>query len=233
MPQTALNPAMVIATIRRLRDRITERFPDATLALTGGRLLSLAATHAERSEAIARPNTPLRLIISVFLALIPAGLSYELFILDFTLPTDVGEFVALLQASLETLFFIGAFVVFLFTLENRLKRNRALAAMQDLHVLAHLVDMHQLDKDPVYLLHRTGATPTASSPERSLTPFQLNRYLDYCSELLSLIGKVAALYAHRFSDPVALEAVDQLEDLCTGLSRKIWQKVMLLERASA
>jgi hypothetical protein len=33
-------------------------------------------------------------------------------------------------------------------------------------------------------LRRGGAT--ASSPERSLTPFQLSRYFDYCSEMLSI-----------------------------------------------
>ena len=45
-----------------------------------------------------------------------------------------------------------------------------------------------------------------------------------------LIGKVAALYVQRFDDPVALSAVDQIEDLTTGLSRKIWQKIMIIDR---
>jgi len=33
-----------------------------------------------------------------------------------------------------------------------------------------------------------------------MSPFLLCRYLDYCSELLSLTGKLAALYAQSFSD---------------------------------
>jgi len=48
----------------------------------------------------------------------------------------------------------------------------------------------------------------------------------------TLIGKLAALYAQNLDDGVALSAVDQLEALTTGLSRKIWQKVMLLDRVS-
>jgi hypothetical protein len=48
--------------------------------------------------------------------------------------------------------------------------------------------------------------------------------------MLSLIGKLAALYGERFDDPVALNAVDQIEDLTTGLSRKIWQKIALVDQ---
>ena len=63
-----------------------------------------------------------------------------------------------------------------------------------------------------------------------MTAFELNRYLDYCAEMLALIGKIAALYGQNVSDDVARNAIDEVEQLTTGLSRKIWQKVMLLER---
>jgi hypothetical protein len=46
--------------------------------------------------------------------------------------------------------------------------------------------------------------------------------------MLSVIGKIAAIYAQRIQDPVVLEAVDGAEDLTTGLSRKIWQKIAIL-----
>jgi hypothetical protein len=46
--------------------------------------------------------------------------------------------------------------------------------------------------------------------------------------MLSLIGKLAALYVQKFDDPVALAAVNEVEELTTGLSRKIWQKIMIL-----
>jgi hypothetical protein len=57
----------------------------------------------------------------------------------------------------------------------------------------------------------------------------LTRYLDYCSELLSLVGKLAALYAQSTSDPVVLQAVNDIEQLTNGLARKIWQKIMMLD----
>jgi len=62
---------------------------------------------------------------------------------------------------------------------------------------------------------------------------ELRRYLDYSCELLALVGKVAALYAEGFADPVILDAADDLEDLTAGLIGKIWQKLMMMmmERA--
>lgn len=49
--------------------------------------------------------------------------------------------------------------------------------------------------------------------------------------MLSLTSKLAALYAARFNDSVVLQAVDEVEALTTGLSSKIWQKIMMLDMA--
>ena len=56
------------------------------------------------------------------------------------------------------------------------------------------------------------------------------RYLDYCSEMLSLTGKLAALYMQNMRDPIVIESVNEIEDLTTSLSRKIWQKIMILNQ---
>jgi hypothetical protein len=86
--------------------------------------------------------------------------------------------------------------------------------------------MHQLTKDPQSLIVDA---PTASSPARTLTSFELGRYLDYCSELFSLASKVAALYVQYLNDPVVLEAVNDVETLGAGLSNKVWQKIVALD----
>ena len=65
-----------------------------------------------------------------------------------------------------------------------------------------------------------------------VSPGELGRYLDYCSELLSLASKVAALYMERLNDPVVLAAVNEIETLAGGLSNKIWQKITLLGQRS-
>ena len=67
------------------------------------------------------------------------------------------------------------------------------------------------------------------SPKLNMTPFLLRRYLDYCTEMLSLTGKVAAVYNQAFDDAVATAAASELESLTTGLSSKIWQKILILE----
>lgn len=62
-----------------------------------------------------------------------------------------------------------------------------------------------------------------------MTRFQLARYLDYCSELLSLTSKLAALHAQYLNDPVVLAAVNDVESLTGDLSATIWQKTMILD----
>ncbi len=47
--------------------------------------------------------------------------------------------------------------------------------------------------------------------------------------MLSLIGKLAALYAQSIPDSVVMQAVNDIETLTNGLSRSIWQKIMILD----
>jgi len=144
---------------------------------------------------------------------------------------EAGAFIQALEAGLSSIFFIGASTIFLISWESRIKRNRALKALRDLRAMAHIVDMHQLTKSPEATV--AGGESTPSSPKRGLSPFELGRYLNYCSELLSLIGKISALYSQSLDDPVVLNAVDDIEDLTTELSQKIWQKITLLDLLKA
>jgi hypothetical protein len=132
-----------------------------------------------------------------------------------------------LDSSISSVVFVGAAILFFLSWEHRIKRDRALKAIHELRALAHIVDMHQLTKDPEsyagHSQHKTGIG------KRVMTPFELNRYLDYCSDALALISKIAALYVQGFQDPVLLDAVDDVEDLTAGFSRKIWQKITILE----
>jgi hypothetical protein len=83
-----------------------------------------------------------------------------------------------------------------------------------------------LTKDPEWIMGR--GQPTAVLPPRRMSRFEVSRYLDYCREMLSTTGKIAALYIQEFDDNVALVAVNEVENLTTGLSRKIWQKLMIV-----
>ncbi len=53
--------------------------------------------------------------------------------------------------------------------------------------------------------------------------------MSYCSEMLSLASKAAAVYGEKIHDPAVVDAVGDIERLTTNLSQKIWQKITLVE----
>ena len=71
--------------------------------------------------------------------------------------------------------------------------------------------------------------PTAQGSSRLTDAADLARYLDYCSEMLSITGKVAALFAQSVNDDVVIDGVNDIENLSTNLARKIWQKITLIQ----
>lgn len=140
---------------------------------------------------------------------------------------DAAQFIQLLESAINDVILIGAAVFFLTSLETRLKRQKTLKALHQLRALVHIHDMHQLTKDPERTVSGKNATP--ASPKARMKAEDLERYLDYCSEMLSLIGKVAALHIQDFDDSVALAAVNEIELLTTGLRNKIWQKITIIQ----
>ncbi|NRA37470.1 MAG: hypothetical protein HRU15_04975 [Planctomycetes bacterium] len=217
-------------TITRLSKRISERFPSSHLYEVACELRMIALESAERTQSIRKPIIVLRMAIwGLLFALFCVLLVVPIYFKQWGDVASVLEFVTSLESYLGVAFFITALVIFLLSIEVKVKRARALDAIHELRALAHVVDMHQLTKDPVMIIGG-GGEKTESSPERGMNAFELSRYFDYCSEMLSLISKVAAIYAQSSTDPVAMQAVDEVEGLTTGLSRKIWQKIMILDR---
>ncbi len=222
----------VIETISRLRLRISERFPDSGLCSLCGDLLEVARRASARSAKIGRPIVWIRisgyvLAISSIILLIwfavywASGHRIEI--------RETTELVATLEAGANVLLLFGATLYFLISLENRIRRRRALSAIHELRSICHIIDMHQLTKDPERVLGKFKGT--TSSPQQQMSPLELNRYLDYCSEMLSLTGKIAALYVRDFDDTDSVASVSDVEQLSSGLSRKIWQKIMILEQS--
>lgn len=222
-----LDAPKIVNTVRALQNRIAERFPDSGLSKLSAEVAAVGHETMERMQWIQKPHVPLRVGIYLLLASILAVFVALLFSLRGSDLREVSAFIQALEAGLSAIFFIGAATIFLVSWESRIKRGRALKALHDLRAMAHIVDMHQLTKSPEAAVGLCAGT--ASSPKRTLSAFELSRYLDYCSELLSLIGKISALYSQSLDDPVVLNAVDDIEDLTTELSQKIWQKITLLD----
>ena len=225
----ALDVEAIARTVALLRRRIEERFPDSGLGRVCRELETITGQTRERAAWIATPILGLRAGVAALVAVIAAGLVGTVLSLHRpNQPMEVFQFVQLLESGINDVVLVGAGVFFLLTLETRIKRRRALTAIRELRAIAHIIDMHQLTKDPEWIM--TPAEASTLLPERQMSRFELSRYLDYCSEMLSLVSKVAALYAQNIIDPVVLSAVDQIEDLTTRLSGKIWQKIMILEQ---
>ncbi len=228
----ALDAACIVETAERLVARIGERFPGSGLSRVSLSVLETATVTRERAERLGRPNQPLRLTAAVsvgaLLALVAYGLRSLLGLDGFD---RISEVLQATESLVNEVILLGLAGAFFFSLEGRIKRRRALTHLHELRSLAHIIDMHQLTKDPERLL--SPLPDTASSPERLMDAAQLSRYLDYCSELLSLVTKLAALYGQALSDGVVFGAVNDIESLVGGLQRKIWQKIGLLEAMAA
>lgn len=221
-----LDADQIVRTIDALGQRIEERFPQSGLGQVCGELLATARRGRERSEWIARPILPLRIAAVILAIVIVAGLVLMVARLRPPGRFELGQFIQVLEAGINDVVLIGAAIFFLATIEARIKRRRALRALHELRSIAHIIDMHQLTKDPERTLGETARA--GSAPKRHMSAGELGHYLDYCSEMLSLTGKVAALYVQDFADSVALQAVNEIEELTTGLSRKIWQKLTVV-----
>lgn len=52
------------------------------------------------------------------------------------------------------------------------------------------------------------------------------------TELLSPGSKLAATHAQCVNDPVAVDAVNEIEIVASNLSSKIWQKIVILDTIS-
>jgi len=225
-PQPHLRADRVLATLDQLQTRINARFPEAGLSRVCADVIETAKFCARDARDLARPRPLWRLgaLTIVGLGIAAQVLAFRFLNIQFSTLT-APELLQGLEAAVNLLILFGGATWFLLTLEERMKRQRALDALHRLRQLAHVIDMHQLTKDPTVVLD---PRKTAASPDRTMTQFELTRYLDYCAEMLSLIGKLAALYADRVRDSVVIAAVNDVENLTAGLGRKIWQKITII-----
>ena len=224
--KTILQHQSIVETIQLLERRIGERFPEGSLRKICGDFHKVAKEAERKITWIGKPLLALRIVTAAVILLALAGIAYAFTVVEFKVGTNLENIAAVTESVINDLVLLGAAIFFLVTFERRIKRNRAIEALNELRTIAHVIDMHQLTKDPIRLTKKSGRTK--SSPQRSMTRFELGRYLDYCSEMLSLIGKVAALYSQGLPDDVVVRTVNEIETLSSGMNRKIWQKLIIL-----
>jgi len=227
-----LNADLIVDTCRMTQKRVSDRFTDSGLSKVAGEIVLVSEQAAGLETWLSKPHLPLRAlagvgIVSIFIIIASVAMHIKV---SMTVG-NIGEFLQGLDAAINEVVFIGIAAFFFLTLETRLKRQRALKSIRELRSLAHIIDMHQLTKDPERIAEPI--SDTARIAKRPQNPAELIRYLDHCSDLLALISKIGALYVQKFDDPVTLAAVNEIENLTNGISRKIWQKIMIFDRILA
>jgi len=169
-----LDAGKIVDTAAALRDRISERFAESGLSRVADDLLAVSREAASLSVWLARPNRWLRAGVALALVVLLAALVGALASLRvqgaFANLSDVFQG---LEALVNDVVFVGIGIFFLITWERRLKRRRALQALHTLRSMAHIIDMHQLTKDPGRLA--IPGADTAASPRRLTSPFELTR----------------------------------------------------------
>jgi hypothetical protein len=224
-----LDSGHIVKTVERLHARIAERFPSSGLAGVAADLVETARATAARVQDLSRPNYLLRGLALLAIMLGIAAQIYFADLIDWSLVLRRADPVAITQgldAVVNLLILASGAIWFVLTLEQRMKRRGVQDKLYELRAFAHVIDMHQLTKDPTIVL--SASKPTDSSPARRMSEFELSRYLDYCAEMLALIAKLAALYAAQIRDRDVIVAVTEIEELTSDLGRKIWQKIMIL-----
>ena len=226
----SLDPTKIIDTAGRLEARVRERFPDRGIARVAGEVTSLAR---QTETDVERLELPLWWLRGLIATVVLGGAALFILVGSVIPLSEIGEeslrSVANFEAALNTVLLAGLGLVALVRLEARVKRQRVARRLHELRSIIHVIDMHQLTKDPVVL--DPAYLPTGHSPERSLDGVAMSRYLDYCSELLAITGKLAALYAQAVPDEGVAQAVNDIELLGASLSRKIWQKIGMIDAA--
>jgi hypothetical protein len=228
MPFRTLDPVKILATAEALQRRVEERFPARGLAQVATEVVALAKTVTAEVTILTPPIWWLRGLIALAVA---GGAAVFLWVGSIIPLNQVGReaigSVEGVEAAINTLLLAILGLVALIRLEARVKRQRVARGLHGLRSIIHVIDMHQLTKDPVTLTADYQATP--HSPPRDMDAVSMSRYLDYCSEMLAITGKLAALYAQAVPDEGVAQAVNDIELLGSSLSRKIWQKITMID----
>lgn len=182
-----LSGERVRATVIELQGRIAARFPDHRLTGVATELVAMVDRVDRQTQdthrRVVRATVVARVLAAA--ALVVAGTLLVLALRQvLTNAADqIMTWIPLMESTINTMIFVGLGVVFLWAFPERRERKGLLALLHQLRSLAHVLDMHQLTKEPGRL--RPGYSPTPRSLPNDLTADQMQDYLSYCSELLS------------------------------------------------
>ena len=231
MQYRQLDERAILNTLEQVRERIQERFPESGLSKVASELHAVSREVISTVDYLKRPNYAIRVPVWIAIAFMAATSAWVLFNVLPKVRIGEVEIVQVFESGANDVVLIGIAMYFLLSIESKVKRKHALTVLHALRSLAHVVDMHQLGKDPEKLFSTSAEAPESGG--RVMTPNDLKRYLDHCNDLLAVTSKLAAMLVQHFSDEVVLGTVNEIEALAGGLSARIWQKITLIDRPAA
>ena len=228
-----LDAESVRATVVPWDARIRARFPTRNLTRLPSQLIEVIDHLSERQNVWRARRRWLTAACRAGIVLVVVGLLFALALIALQSTASAEphgwDWLSVFESLVNDVVFAGIAIYFLWALPERLQRHGDLATLQRLRSVAHVVDMHQLTKDPERL--RPDFHTTTATVPLGLSAIELANYLDYCSELLSMVGKTAALFGEHSDDRTTLSTIAGIEELTNNLSTKIWTKISLLPSA--
>lgn len=234
-PRLELTHEYVGATAKRLVERVQDRFGEDDLTGIARQVSQVAVASEKRISRALRVGFIIRLLTWPLVLGSVLGVASWIGSLGLTIRVnDAGDLAQSLDSVFQLMLVLGAGIWFLLSIGTKVQRRSLLEALQELNKLAQVIDLVQLDKDPDRLYFSTEQR-TAKSPTlgKANTAFLLSRYLDYCAELLSVLGKVACLYRERIDDEVVLSRLGDFDRLTNQLRTNIGAKMGLISHSQS
>jgi len=234
-PRLGLTHEYVGATAKRLVERVQDRFGEDDLTRIARQVSEVAGRSEKRISRALRVGFMIRVLTWPLVLGAVLGVASWIGSLGLTIRVkDAGDLAQSLDSVFQLMLVLGAGVWFLLSIGTKVQRRSLLKALQELNALAQVIDLVQLDKDPDRL-HFSTEQRSAKSPTlgKANTAFLLSRYLDYCGELLSVLGKVACLYRERISDEVVLSRLGDFDRLTNQLRTNIGGKMGLITHSQS
>ena len=109
---------------------------------------------------------------------------------------------------------------FLFNIEARQWRKKALSALTEIREFIHVIDVMQLYFSPSLKEEETSLTRGGQAVDL--------RYLFLCSRMVGVLSNVAVLFTQGESDEAVWRAVSEIESLANAVALKLTNKIEVL-----
>jgi hypothetical protein len=216
----ALDADEIMATLTAIGHRIGAEFPSSDLVQSHADLMQL--TRQTRANVANVRRTPwfirLAFIVAVIVLLILLSLLGKI-ILGVRATDELSDLMQGLDSAIVTgNVFTSGIAVYILSLDTQLRRKRGLVALNEIRDTAHAIDMQEIVQSS------NRAANSKFSGNASYANFDACGYLDCCSDMLSICGKLAALYSQAMHDNFIVDTVANIERLTAELSHKMWRR---------